>query len=455
MGMNQKRPHSKDDSERHLDNSNKARQKYQVSLNQLLEANQNTEQSSDFSQSTPLHQPLWFWRQHSCWSCLNRGLFWGAIIIFTSVSSAIAGIALTKIDAVERFIVQKISPSPLNSTSVKQTVLTRPMNILLVEVQSDAEEKIGLSDTFVEESKIILLLKIKPQQDSAQIINIPINSKTEIPGFGQGTINDAYKIGGTKLLSETVNQLTKDSRVYHYISATSETFRKLTASGKINLEDCDSTITNCSNKLEQIIRQQTTFKTIRQRLNIPGYLANFQAIIAQDELDLDTNISVPEIISLANFIKELEPESMRVDLLPGYTPGKDKTPSNKIAKSSPIKPEKKTAKISPLSITQSNPWQYSPIAVQNTTNNPELGKQVVAYLRHRNFRDVYLVENMPLKLKQTRIFAHHSQGETANYLQNILGFGYLERKPDASNRELTLQIGEDALYLPTNYRLYH
>ncbi len=453
--MNQKRSHSGEDSDWHLEDNNTARQKYQISLTQLLEANQNAEQSSDFSQSTPLHQPLWFWTQHSCWSYLNRGLFWGAIIGFTSVSSAIAGVALTKIDAVEQFIAQKINPSYLNSTSVEQTVLTSPMNILLVEVKSGGEEKIGLSNTFVEESKVILLLKIKPQQDSAQVINIPTNSKTEIPGFGQGTINDAYKIGGTKLLTETVNQLTKDSRVNHYISATSETFRKLTASGKITLEDCDSKITNCSNKLEQIIRQQTTFKMIRQRLNIPGYLANFQTIIAQDELDLDTNIAVPEIMSLANFIKELEPESIRVDLLPGYTPGKDKTPSNQIAKSSLIKPGEKPATIPPVSITQSNPWQYSPIAVQNTTNNPELGKQVVAYLRHRNFRDVYLIKNIPLKLKQTRIVAHHNQGETANYLQNILGFGYLEGKSDASNRELTLQIGEDALYLPSNYRSYH
>ena len=452
--MNQKRPHSREDSDWHLENNKTARQKYQVSLTQLLKANQNAEQSSDFSQSTPLHQPLWFWTQHSCWSYLNRGLFWGAIIGFTSVSSAIAGVALTRIDAVERFIAQRVNPSSLNSTSKKQAVLTRPLNILLVEVKSDGEEMVGLSDTFVGESKVILLFKAKPQQNSAQVINIPTNSRVEIPGFGQGTIKDAYKIGGTKLLSETVNQLTKDSSINYYIRATPETFRKLTASGKITLEDCDSRLTNCSNKLEQIIRQQTTFKKIRQRLNIPGYLANFQTIIAQEELNLDTNISMPEIISLANFVKDLEPESIKVDLLSGYTPGKDRTRSNPIAKSSLIKPKQKRATIPPVSTIQSHPGQYSPIAIQNTTNNPELGKRVVAYLRHRNFRDVYLVENIPLKLKQTRIVAHHGQRETANYLQNILGFGYLEGKSDASNRELILQIGEDALYLPTNHRSY-
>lgn len=51
--------------------------------------------------------------------------------------------------------------------------------------------------------------------------------------------------------------------------------------------------------------------------------------------------------------------------------------------------------------------------------------------------------------------AHRSQVKSANYLQKILGFGNLETKSDLRPRELTLQIGKDALYLPTNYRSFN
>ncbi len=451
--MNQERSRSRENPNWHRKNIPKARQDDQLSLIELLEADQHSEQFSNSHQSTPLHQPSWFCWQHSFWSYCTRGLFWGGIIGFTAISSAIAGVALTKIDAVEQAIVQKL-PTSLNRRSPKQTILPRPINVLLLEVKDDAEQMIGFSDTFAGESKTILLLKVKPQQNLAQIINIPPNSKVEIPGFGQGTIKDAYKLGGTQLLSKTINQLNEDFTVDRYIRATPEIFRELTASGKITLQDCDSRITDCDNKGEQIIRQQTTFTTIRQRLNIPGYLASFKTAIAQTEPNLDTNISVPEIISLANFIKELDPDSLRVDLLPGYTPGKTITDSNQIAKSPPIKQKSDHAVITGISNGKTHPFQYHPIAIQNTTDNPELGRRVAAYLRHRNFRDVYLVEHIPLKLTQTRIMANGRQVKTVNYLQNILGFGYLEAESDSPNREITIQIGEDAFYLPTNYRSY-
>ncbi|MFM2314089.1 MAG: hypothetical protein RLZZ04_3365, partial [Cyanobacteriota bacterium] len=93
-------------------------------------------------------------------------------------------------------------------------------------------------------------------------------------------------------------------------------------------------------------------------------------------------------------------------------------------------------------------------AVQNTTDRPELGRRVVAYLRQRNFREVYLVEPSPLKLKETRILSNYSQVEIANYLKNVLGFGTLKAESTLEQQELILQIGEDALDLPPNEHQY-
>jgi hypothetical protein len=236
-------------------------------------------------------------------------------------------------------------------------------------------------------------------------------------------------------------------------------------SGKITLENCDPRIENCGDQAEQVIRQQTAFETIRQRFNIPNYLTSFETAIAQVEPQLDTNISTAEIISVANFIKELEPEEITVDLLPGYAPIK----TNKSSNPSKLKNRQGQGKVPTVPTDQSTPWstldphllstrnnafQKNPVAVQNTTEHPELGKRIVAYLRQRNFREVYLVEPSPLKLKQTQIVSNYSQVEIANYLKNVLGFGTLKAESAPEQQELVLQVGEDALDLPRNDYYY-
>ncbi|WP_413467358.1 LytR C-terminal domain-containing protein [Pleurocapsa sp. FMAR1] len=90
------------------------------------------------------------------------------------------------------------------------------------------------------------------------------------------------------------------------------------------------------------------------------------------------------------------------------------------------------------------------MAVQNTTDSPELGTEVVNYLRQQNFKNVYLVEHIPLKLKQTQIVVNHSHLKTANYVKNVLNFGRLKPNFKSEQQELTLKIGEDAHNLSVN-----
>lgn len=149
-------------------------------------------------------------------------------------------------------------------------------------------------------------------------------------------------------------------------------------------------------------------------------------------------------------IKELEPDPLRVNLLPGYTPSKAIKNSQQLATST-IAEAKPLFSGQTTLLARKHPVEDNLVAVQNTTNNPELGRQVVAYLKQRNFRHVYLVKHIPLKLKQTNIVSNYGQVETASYLKNILGFGNLEAKSTLQQPKLVLQLGEDALF-STNYR---
>jgi polyisoprenyl-teichoic acid--peptidoglycan teichoic acid transferase len=404
-------------------------------------------------------------RQDASWSYFNRGFFWGGLISLTSILSAIGGMALTHIDFVERQISQRLpSNNPEKLAVMERSTLSTSLQVLLVEVEPEANSLVDFSATAGGKSKTVLLLKVEPELNLAQAINIPLNSQIQIPGFGQGTVKDAYRLGGMTLLSQSINQLPGDFRVDRYLRTTPGIFEQLMNSGKITLENCDPRLESCSDEIDQVIRQQDAFETIRQRFNIPDYLASFETAIAQVEPQLDTNISSAEIISVANFIKELEPEEITVDLLPGYTPGK----SIKIGKngnSIKLKNRQGQEKITTdrkILSDQATPWsnldphilsarnsafQKHPVAVQNTTEHPELGKKVVTYLRQRNFREVYLVEPSPLKLKQTKIVSNYSQVEIANHLKNVLGFGTLKAESTPEQQELVLQIGEDALDL--------
>ena len=100
---------------------------------------QNPEQSDNIPQITPLHQPLWFWRYHSHWSYFSRGLFWGGLVSFTSVCSAMGGVALTSINIVEQQISQQLRGNS-GKVSVSQQ-LTIPLQILFVEVEPDRDAR--------------------------------------------------------------------------------------------------------------------------------------------------------------------------------------------------------------------------------------------------------------------------------------------------------------------------
>ena len=441
--MNQKRSHSSNKSSSSRKSNRAQNPQNQVESNKLLMANRAIEQIHDPHQSTPLDRLLWYEHRNSSRSYFNRGVFWGGLVSLTSICSAVAGMALTKIDFVEQQI-SALLQHPAKPVAIESDAISTPLQLLLVEVESDADAMVEFNRDSVGKSKTMLLLKVEPELDIAQAINIPLDTKANIPGMGSGTVADAYAIGGMDLLSETIDGLNEGMRVDRYIRTTSEVFQQLTNSGKITLKECDPRVRDCRNLAEQVIRQETAFKTIRQRFNIPTYLASFQTTLERIESQLDTNISTVEMMKVANFIKELESDRLNVELVPRYTPGFSIASSDRQGKL-----DSATATWEQSEGENENFFQYSSVAVQNTTDNPELGRQVVAYLRQQNFRDVYLIEQMPLKLKQTKIVTNYGRVERANYLKNILGFGNLESRSSLAEQELVLQLGEDALYLPT------
>jgi len=63
---------------------------------------------------------------------------------------------------------------------------------------------------------VIILVKIYPDEDRAQMLSIPRDLYVDIPGHGQQKINAAYALGGAQLMVETVKTVT-GLPVNHYM----------------------------------------------------------------------------------------------------------------------------------------------------------------------------------------------------------------------------------------------
>lgn len=285
--MNHKRSHNSNLFSQQTEKDTAAKEKNQVESTKLFSGDRVIEQSSNLPQVNLLQQSLRLWWRHLSWSYFTQGLFWGGLVSMTSILSAIGGVALTKIDLVNREISQVLPQNFSTSASVEDSTSATPLP----------------SNTNLPKGKI--------------------TSESESNRFSNNS------------LSESTSKLALQNSQARY-----------------------------------------TIKT-------PQPLSSQQSSL----------------------------------------------------------------------LARKNSVQNNLIEVQNTTSNPELGQQVVAYLRQRNFRHVYLVKHIPLKLKQTKIVSNYAQVETANYLKNILGFGNLEAQSALQQPKLLLQLGEDTL-LPLDYRFY-
>ena len=409
-------------------------------------------------------------RPKARWFNFNRGLFWGGIIGSNVIFSASCGVALTKIDVVEKTIIQtidRIFPASKKFVTPKNTAfpidkllggndnvqarnlsslqssnrhnMDRSIDILLLETEPRDKKQIQSFLEFAARSKTILLLQFDTRLNTATVINIPVDSQVKIPGLGWGTLDDAYKYGGILLLSQSISQLLNDITIDRYVIATSASSNRLISSGKITFNDCDDRFEDCSNIAKQISRQEIAVETIRQRLNVPAYFKSFENLLVKTQSSLDTNLSLKEAMTIANFIKELESDDVEVNLVSGYIKGRSIDRDRTLNKSNFTTEDRTLLK---------SEFKSLPIVVRNTTDSPELGMQFVSYLRRLNFQNVYLVKHMPLKLNKTKIVIDRSQLARAKQLKSIVGFGKLESKSHSKQKPLTIQIGEDIRHFP-------
>ncbi len=398
------------------------------------------------------------------------GLFWGGIFASTAVISAIAGASLTQFDLVSNtvgnlLVAYNSQNSFLSSASTESSNiphLTRTVNLLLV----------GSNEFDDSQPVTTLLLKFEPKNNIVQITSVPQERQLEIPGVGLGTIQEAYDRGGIEMVARVVNKTLDSGEIDRYIRATPKTLSKLIdllggvevfipqksfnnqvkqsveyISGWQTL-DGEQIVTyllqdNRDNRFEQIQQKQMLIEAVRQRLHHPNFAANLTETTQTLQNYLDTDLSLLEMESLLSFLHQLERNEVAVKLMPDDEL-KQKSPADNFV----ISTDSSDRATDSEQLTYSGyGWRNIPIAIQNTTNNPELSLQVLEYLIGRGFYNVYLDRHLSLKLRETEIIVPANNLDAASHLQKVLRLGKLEIFPvNSTNSELTVRIGEDAKF---------
>lgn len=414
---------------------------------------------------------------------LIRWFLWSAAFILTAMISAALGATLALVTPLSPLIVSNQGTGSEGSGWRRnfQYDLARPVNILVMGIDRVVDAPKGSSEALAGRSDTMLLLRLNPKDNSVRMLSVPRDTRVEIPGIGLAKINDANVEGGSALAARVVSRTLNNVPIDRYVRVTTDAFRELVdlvggievfvpqpmqytdvyQNLEIDLEQGWQTLNGDqaeqfarfrkeNGDIGRIQRQQVLLKALRQRLVSPAVLPRLPQLIRVMQQYIDTNLSLEEILALVGFSLELEQEDFKMVLLPGRFSVKgeyeasywlmDPLGRDRVVNQYFQQTSQETQIDSRRSLNQVR------IAIQNTTDDPELSSRVAQYLAQKEFYNVYFVKDWPDELRQTQIIAQQGDLKAAATLKKVLGLGKVEASSTGDLRsELTIRIGEDWL----------
>lgn len=411
--------------------------------------------------------------------------FWSAAFVLTATISASLGATLALLTPLSPFL------APLQGFGAKndlwnrgfQYKIARPINILIMGIDRVPNAPKNSRTVFAGRSDTMLLLRLDPRDNTVKMLSIPRDTQVDIPGVGVAKINDANVEGGPALTARVVSRTLNDLQIDRYVRVTTEAFRELvdivggievyvpypmqyvdkTQNLKIDLAQGWQTLNGDQAEqfarfrkdqfgdIGRVQRQQTLLKALRQSISNPTVLPRLAQGVRVIQQYIDTNLSLEEMLALVGFGLKLEPDALKMVLLPG----RFSTPSESVASYWIMDSAGRDRVIQEyfqpnLTLNSSEAESDSPsqvrIAIQNSTQNPELGRRVVQYLAAKNFHNVYIVSDWPDRLRQTQIIVQQGDQKAAAILKQVLGVGKVEASSTGDlASDLTIRLGEDWL----------
>lgn len=411
-----------------------------------------------------------------------RWLSWGAAFAVTGLASAILGLGLALVTP----LAPAIAPNDEGQLSLRDLWdkgfrynVTRPVNILVMGIDRVPDVDADSSEVFSGRSDTMLLVRVDPEANSISVLSIPRDTQVEIPGVGLTKINHANMLGGDSLAARVVSRNLNGVEIDRYVRVSTEAFRELvdmlggvevfvpdrmvytdeTQGLYIDLEQGWQTLNgdqaeqfarfraDGNGDIGRVQRQQQLIRALRDRISSPAVITQLPQAIQLIQTYVDTNLSLEEMLALANFGLNLEQDSFRMVMLPG----RFSTPDEFVASYWITDPDavdqvmQEYFQVSSVTaIHERRALNRLHIAVQNASGEPQLGSQVADYLQEQGFDNVYVIQDWPDHQLQTDIIVQRGDLEGATMLETVLGLGRVVPASTGDlESDLTIRVGED------------
>ncbi|NEQ42057.1 MAG: LCP family protein [Leptolyngbya sp. SIOISBB] len=426
---------------------------------------------------TSITQAVLPWVRRLAWTCLFGG---------TAVAAALGGaLVATMVPLPDS--VRTEANAPLNVAGMWQTgfryQVTRPVNLLIMGVDLPEPGQAETDNLFTGRSDVMLLVRVSPEDGTVDLLSIPRDTQVNIPGEGIAKINHANLAGGPELVAATVQTNLGPVPIDRYVRVSTGALRELvdllggvevnvpqrmvyqdvTQGLNIDLESGWQTLNG--NQAEQfarfrsdgngdigrVQRQQMLMKALRERLTHPTVIPRLPQMMRVMMSHVDTNLTLEEILALANVGMEIDPNNLRMVMLPG----RFSSPEEYIASYwilDPVATQQvmnnffELDSVALLSNRENQAVTSLPIAVQNASGESRVAREVANYLRGEGFRNVYVIGDWSSELQRTQVIAQRGDVDSAELMTSILNLGRVavESTGDLQS-ELTIRVGRDWL----------
>jgi polyisoprenyl-teichoic acid--peptidoglycan teichoic acid transferase len=419
-------------------------------------------------------------------SWLLRSLAFG----LSATVSALVGAALVLMTPLPSAIAPAGNPKPFSLDDLWQQgfrySITRPINVLVmgVDLPLNLPEGKSSNDVFAGRSDTMLLVHVDPGSQTISVLSIPRDTRVEMPDLGTEKINYANAIGGPKLAAQVLSRTLNGVTIDRYVRVSTGAFRELvnlvggidvyvpermeyvdnTQKLKIDLQPGQQTLNgeqaeqfarfrnDANGDIGRVQRQQQVIRALREKLNNPTLITKLPQAIELFQHYVDTNLTMEEMLAMANFGLDVGSENFQMVMLPG----RFSTPAESVASYWLMDPAAKDQVMqehfnvsSLMAVNQQHDSKALRVAVQNASSNPQLGSQVAAYLEAQGFSNVYVIEDWPEAQGATQIIAQRGDLESAKMLQTTLGLGQIEPTSTGDiQSDLTIRVGDDWVEQP-------
>lgn len=330
----------------------------------------------------------------------------------------------------------------------------------------------GLSDT-------MLLVRFNPQTHQVVVLSLPRDTRTWVDGAGITKLNEANAIGGPALTARATSELLGGVGIDRYIRINVQGVEKLIdALGGvtvyvpqdmqyqddsqhlyINLKQGEQHLNgnqamqflrfryDAYGDIGRVQRQQMLMRSLLEQTLRPATLPRLPQILSVIQENLDTNLSVEELVALLGFAAQTDRPNAQMLMLPGRFDTETGSgywlpTHNEID----VMVRQYFGRDNVTYVGADNVAEAVKIAIQDSTGDSYALQTLINKLGNTGYSRVDVDQPWDEGLATTQIIAQHGDTQNAEAIRRILGYGeVLVESTGNLDSDITIRLGQDSL----------